>query len=253
MEVKISVVIITLNEEKNIGRCLESVKGIADEIVVVDSFSTDKTEEICIAYGAKFIRHKFEGHIEQKNYAASQARYEHVLALDADEALSEELKQSIIKVKNDWQGDGYKMNRLANYCGKWIRHSGWYPDTKLRLVNRTKGSWGGNNPHDRFFLEKGAKIIQLKGDLLHYTYYTIEEHYIQINKFSTISANALYQKGIRSSYLKVWLKPIGKFIRNYIIKAGFLDGYYGFIICRITAFETYLKYLKLHNLWKKKV
>ena len=144
MQVKISVVIITFNEEKNIGRCLESIKDIADEIVVVDSFSNDKTEEICRKYKVNFIQNKFEGHIEQKNYAATHASYQHILALDADEALSEKLKKSIIETKKNWIAEGYSFNRLSNYCGKWIKHSGWYPDTKLRLVDRTKGKHRAN-------------------------------------------------------------------------------------------------------------
>jgi len=138
---KLSVVIITLNEEKNIGRCLESVKDIADEIVIVDSFSTDRTEEICLRYNARFIKHEFVGHIEQKNWAIEQASYLHVLSLDADEELSERLKKSILEVKGNWKHDGYYFNRLTNYCGKWIRHTSWYPARKLRLWDRSKGKW----------------------------------------------------------------------------------------------------------------
>ncbi|MEI6815629.1 MAG: glycosyltransferase family 2 protein [Bacteroidota bacterium] len=248
MKVKISVVIITFNEELNIGRCLDSVKDIADEIVVVDSFSTDRTEAICKEYGVRFIKNKFDGHIEQKNFAAMQATNDHILSLDADEALSETLKQSIIHVKNNWQADGYCMNRIANYCGKWIRHSGWYPDTKNRLVDRRKGRWGGMNPHDRFIINNETNIVHLKGDILHYTYYSVDEHIIQVNKFSTIGAQSLHDKGIKSGWIKIFIKPISKFIRNYFLKAGFLDGYSGYIICRITAFETFLKYLKLKKL-----
>ncbi|MEK6565704.1 MAG: glycosyltransferase family 2 protein, partial [Bacteroidota bacterium] len=132
---RLSVVIITHNEEQNIARCLESIRGVADEIVVVDSFSTDKTRAICQKHGARFIRHKFEGHIEQKNFAMRQAKSPYILSLDADEALSPELRQSILDVKNNWASDGYRINRLTNYCGAWIRHCGWYPDTKLRLLD----------------------------------------------------------------------------------------------------------------------
>src|ERR1041385_5289202 len=131
--IQLSVVIITYNEEKNIVRCLDSIREIADDIVVVDSFSTDKTEMICKEKGVRFIQHKFEGHIEQKNWAITQAKFPFVLSLDADEAPDEELKKEILKVKADANYDGYKMNRLTNYCGKWIRHCGWYPDTKLRI------------------------------------------------------------------------------------------------------------------------
>ena len=245
---KLSVVIITFNEERNIGRCLESVKDIADEIVVVDSLSTDETKTICENYGVKFIEHEFEGHIKQKNFAISQANFPHQLSLDADEALSEELKTEIIKAKEDWQQDGYRMNRLSNYCGKWIKHSGWYPDTKLRLYDSRKGSWTGMDPHDKFEPEKGNSIGKLRGDILHYTYYTIEEHILQANKFSTIAANELVGKRI---YLfKVFLNPIAKFIRNYFFHLGFLDGFYGFLICQITANETFLKYIKAWHIKK---
>ena len=144
--VKISAVIITYNEERNIGSCLDSVKAVADEIVVVDSYSTDKTQEICSRMNVKFLQHHFEGHIEQKNYAVSCVQYGHVLSLDADEILSEKLKQSIIAAKQNWRFDGYSFNRSTNYCGNWIRHSGWYPDTKLRLWNRTKGAGAESIP-----------------------------------------------------------------------------------------------------------
>ncbi|MFP4469419.1 MAG: glycosyltransferase family 2 protein [Bacteroidales bacterium] len=239
----LSVVIITYNEERNIGRCLESVKGIADEIVVVDSLSTDRTQEICRTYGARVVEHPFEGHIAQKNYAISQAEYPHQLSLDADEALSEELRREIIRIKHHWQQAGYTMNRLSNYCGRWIRHSGWYPDTKLRLYDSRKGQWTGLDPHDRFELHEG-ETAHLNGDLLHYTYYTIEQHILQANKFSTIAANALIKSGKRATLLQVLIKPAAKFIRNYVINLGFMDGAYGFTICRITAFETFLKYFK---------
>ncbi len=163
MEVRISAVIITFNEERNIGRCLESLVGVADEIVVVDSYSTDRTEEICKSFDAKFIRHRFFGHIEQKNWAILQASSPYILSLDADETLSDELRKSILQVKKDWTHDGYNFNRLTNYCGKWIRHTSWYPARKLRLWDSRKGHWGGYNPHDRFLLtEKSSRTISLR-------------------------------------------------------------------------------------------
>lgn len=253
---KLSVVIITFNEERNIGRCLESVKDIADEIVVVDSLSTDETKSICESYGIKFIEHAFEGHIKQKNFAISQATYPHQLSMDADEALSNDLISEITKVKKNWQFDGYRMDRLSNYCGKWIRHSGWYPDTKLRLYDSRKGSWTGMDPHDKFEPEKGSSIEKLRGNILHYTYYTIEEHILQANKFSTIAANELVATGKRVYFFKVLLNPIAKFIRNYFLHFGFLDGFYGFLICQVTANETFLKYIKawhMKKLVKKKI
>lgn len=245
---KLSVVIITFNEERNIGRCIGSVLEVADEIVVVDSFSTDKTREICDKHGVKYIEHVFEGHIQQKNFAITQAKYPHQLSLDADEALSEDLKTEILKIKNDWQSDGYRMNRLTNYCGKWIHHCGWYPDTKLRLYDSAKGRWGGVNPHDKFELNPGSKVGFLKGDILHYSYYSVEEHIRQADKFSTIAAKELIGLGKTVSYFQIIVNPVAKFIRNYILRLGFFDGYYGFLICRIAAHETFLKYTKARQL-----
>ena len=139
--IKLSSVIITFNEERNIGRCIESLAGIADEIVVVDSGSTDDTEAICRSFGVKFIEHTFEGYGEQKNFAVSHCSFEYILSLDADEALSIELKESISALKNKWDKDGYSFNRLTNYCGKWVHYCGWYPDSKLRLFKKNKGKW----------------------------------------------------------------------------------------------------------------
>ncbi len=250
--IQLSVVVITFNEEKNIGRCLDSVKEVADDIVVVDSFSTDKTEEICRSKGVRFVQHKFDGHIEQKNRAITQAKYPHILSLDADESLSDDLKASILRQKNNWNGDGYCMNRLTNYCGQWIRHCGWYPDRKLRLFDSRKGKWGGMNPHDKFEMTQGDRAVSfLKGDLLHYSYYTVEEHYRQAEKFAGIAAAAMREKGVSTSVLMIYLKPAVKFIRNYFFKLGFLDGKNGYIICKISAWETYLKYSNVHKLANK--
>lgn len=245
---QISAVIITFNEERNIGRCIDSLTGVADEIVIVDSFSSDRTEEICREKGARFIRHPFQGHIEQKNYALSQAGFDVVLSLDADEALSETLRQSILKVKTGKRFTAYRMNRLTNYCGQWIRHSGWYPDRKLRLFNRRQGQWGGDNPHDKVLLEAGIRPELLAGDLLHYSYYTVEEHYNRARKYAEIAARAMQQKGRKGSWFRVFFSPVFKFIRNYVFRMGFLDGGAGWTICRIAALETYWKYIVLLRL-----
>jgi glycosyltransferase involved in cell wall biosynthesis len=250
---ELSVVIITYNEERNIGRCLESVKGIADDIVIVDSFSTDRTGEICRQYGARFIQHAFEGHIEQKNWAITHARYPHILSLDADEVLSEELRNSILEVKKNWKFDGYYFNRLTNYCGKWIRHSSWYPSRKLRLWDSRKGQWGGTNPHDRFILEKKTTKKFLKGNLLHFSYYSIHEHIQQINKFSDIVAISYFKEGRHASVLNIIFNPLWRLFRDYVIKLGFLDGFYGLIICVNSAHETFLKYSKLRRICREEI
>lgn len=248
--VKLSVVIITFNEEKNIGRCLESVKSIADEIVVVDSLSTDKTKELCTSYGVTFIEQKFLGYIEQKNFAFSKATHDHVLSLDADEALSDTLKLSIQRVKESWICDGYNFNRLTNYCGQWIYHSGWYPDSKLRLVKKSAAHWVGNNPHDVLVLKKSSNTEHLEGDLLHYSYYSHSQIIDQTNKFTIIEAKALYDKGKRVSIAKLVTRPPYEFIKNYILRQGFKDGLYGFIICFISGIYVFLKYAHMIELQK---
>ena len=246
--VRISAVIITFNEERNIVRCLESLIGIADEIVVVDSFSKDNTEEICKSFGVKFVQHIFDGHIEQKNWAITQATFPHILSLDADEAVDETLKSSILKIKENWNHDGYSMNRLTNYCGKWIRHCGWYPDAKMRLWDSRKGEWGGDNPHDKYELVEGSSTKHIEGDILHYSYYSLEDHYRQVTYFTDILSKSQFKKGKKAPFIVLIFSPIVKFIKDYFIKKGFLDGKEGFTICRISAYATFLKYKKIRIL-----
>ncbi|UII19250.1 glycosyltransferase family 2 protein [Fulvivirga ligni] len=244
--VKISGVIITYNEERNIAACIDSMQDVVDEIVVVDSLSTDNTVAIAEKYGAKIISHAFDGHIQQKNFAMKQASNDIILSLDADERVSEDMKASILKVKNSWDADGYVFNRLNNYCGAWLKYS-WYPDKKLRLWDRTKGQWGGTNPHDKVIVE--GKIKKLKGDILHYAYENLEEHYEQIKKFAIIAAHAKYEKGKNANFvLQVIFSPLYKFFRKYILRLGFLDGYYGFIFSGLTSYLNFMKYLRLWEL-----
>ncbi len=250
MKKSIAAVIITYNEERNIHRCLESLGGVADEIVVVDSYSTDRTQEICRSFNAKFIKHRFIGHIEQKNWAILQTNSPYILSLDADEVLSDELRASILRAKENWTHDGYYFNRLTNYCGKWIRHTSWYPSRKLRMWDARKGNWGGFNPHDRYYLKKGASRMFLKGDILHYSYYSVSEHLMQINTFSTILAHSYYERGKRAYFFSLILHPFWRFIKDYFIYAGFLDGYYGFIVSVNSAHEVFMKYVKLTNIYK---
>lgn len=248
--IKLSVVIITLNEEKNIGRCLASVKDIADEVLVVDSLSSDKTREICESYHARFVEQRFLGYVEQKNFALKLATYDYVLSLDADEALSPELVSEIEKIKSNFTANGYKFNRLTQYNGHWVRHGGWYPDTKLRIVEKKSAKWVGNNPHDA--LEVTGEVSRLKGDLLHYSYDSISSHVQQTNKFTTIEAHALYSKGKRASLVKLVTRPPFQFFKDYFLKLGILDGRYGFVICFINALYVLLKYAKMIDLERSK-
>lgn len=245
---KLSVVIITFNEEKNIERCLLSVKDIADEIVVVDSLSTDSTKSICHKYGVSFIQQPFLGYTEQKNFAASLAKFDLILSLDADEALDKTLIDSISSVKVNMDKDGYFMNRVTNYCGKWIRHGAWYPDKKLRLFNRTKCAWTGAYIHEHCQMETGSETGFLKGDILHYSYESIEAHVAQFNKFTSLSAIEMNKSGRKATIGNIYLNPLVNFLKGFFLRLGFLDGYYGTMICFFNAFATYTKYLKLRQL-----
>lgn len=246
--VKLSVVIITYNEEKNIKRCLESVQYIADEIIVLDSFSTDKTEKICKEFDVKFYQISWLGYSIQKNAANKLASNNLLLSIDADEALSEKLKKSIADIKlTAKETTAYKINRLTNYCGKWINHCGWYPDTKLRIWFRGEGEWQGEL-HENVVFKNPPNTIHLNGDLLHYSYYTVDDHYKQVEKFSDIAARAYFEKGKNVTLLKLWFSPGVKFVRDYVFLLGFMDGITGIRVCYMSGLSTYMKYLKLRRL-----
>jgi glycosyltransferase involved in cell wall biosynthesis len=248
----LSVVIITFNEEANIGRCIDSVQDIADEIIVLDSFSTDKTVEIAKSKNATVHQQSFAGYIEQKNCALQLARYPYVLSLDADEAVDQQLIVSIAEEKKEFSAQAYTMNRCSSYCGKFIRHGLWYPDKKLRLFNKSIAAWGGTNPHDKIVMAAPAQTKHLKGDLYHYSYNTIEEHIQQNNRFSTISARSMYEKGKRTNWFRILFNPLWNFILGYFLRLGFLDGSFGYIIAINTAHLTFLKHVKLYQLQKGK-
>ena len=248
MNSKLSVVIITFNEERNIQRCIESLLPVADEIIVVDSFSTDRTEEICKLYSIKFFQNVFEGHIEQKNIALLKANHDWILSIDADEALSETLQKAIKKSLEAPQFDAFAMNRLTNYCGKWVKYCGWYPDTKVRLVKKNKAHWTGTNPHDKLELKEKSQVCSLQGDLLHYSYYTKEDHFKQIEYFGNISAKELFLKGKNISVFLLYLKVITQFFKSYFVKMGFLDGKTGWLISSRSAYATLRKYQILRKM-----
>lgn len=248
MENKISATIITLNEEKNIARCLHSLRQVADEIIVVDSGSTDNTARICAQYGTQFVYQSWLGYGTQKNYAAKLAKYEFILSLDADEALSAELISSINYIKQKPMADAYQVNRLTNYCGKWIRHCGWYPDKKIRLWRRNKAHWTTPQVHETITLAPHTTVNTLHGNLLHYTYYTIAEHVATANKYTTLVAKDYAARGKKATFTKIFFHPVFSFFRDYILRLGVLDGYNGFVICLVAAFATFLKYAKLKQL-----
>lgn len=247
---KLSVVIISFNEEKNIGRCIDSVRGIADEIVVLDSLSTDNTVKIAREKGANVYTKPFSGYIEQKNEALSMAANNYVLCLDADEALDQTLRSSILEIKKQESPATYTMNRCTNYCGKFIRHGSWYPDRKLRLFDRSVGYWGGDNPHDKVILKSALPVHHLKGEILHYSYGSMAEHIMQNNHFSTLSAESMFKKGKSTNLFKVAFNPFWAFVISYLVRLGFLDGFYGFVIAMNIAHLTFLKHAKLYQMQK---
>lgn len=249
MPVPLSIVVITFNEERNIGRCLDALGDIADEVVVVDSCSTDETVSICESRGARVVQQAFAGYVEQKNFATAQARYDYVLQLDADEVLTEELRHSIRAAKQSWQGAGYTLARLTNYCGTWVRHGGWYPDRKLRLYDRRLGRWTGLLLHERYEVAGGQNIGTLAGDLLHYSYDSVAQHVTQLNRFTSIAAEELALRGRgKATLFHLLLKPIWKFVHGYIVRLGFLDGFAGLCIASISAAGVFFKYAKLRTL-----
>ena len=245
---KLSVVIITLNEECNMRRCLKAASVVADEIVVVDSHSTDATVSICEEYHARVISHTWLGYAEQKNFANQQATYDWILSIDADEELDSVLQNSILVAKKKGFTGAYSMNRLTQYCGHPIYHAGWYPDTKVRLWNRQQGHWEGFI-HEKIAFTDAIGIHHFDGNINHYTYHSITEHIKQADKFTTMTAKAAFERGVKPQRtFMIYIKSAWKFMRDYFFRLGFLDGYYGFVICRISAFATFLKYIKLNEL-----
>ncbi len=243
----LSIVIITYNEERNIGRCLDSVAGITDDIVVVDSFSVDATEAICTRPDVRFIRHPWEGYSASKNFGNGQARHDRILSLDADEALSPQLRGSVAGLSAGRGGETYKFRRLANYCGHWIRHGGWYPDIKVRIFNRMTTKWRGAI-HESLEGIDEHKATLLAGECYHYTYYMVAEHVMQMRAFTDLMAADEGRRGTRPLLVMLFVSPLIKFIRDYGFRLGFLDGKSGLVIAALSAYATYLKYAKLRAL-----
>jgi glycosyltransferase involved in cell wall biosynthesis len=245
---QISAVIITYNEEKKIGRCIDSVKKIADEILIVDSFSTDQTKTISIGKGGRFIEHRFEGYTAQKNFAVQQAKYDCILSLDADEYLSSELEHSILKVKSNWNADGFAISRLNSYAGKWIKSCGWYPDRKIRLFDRRRGSWVGDLVHEVVKMDNEAKVARLDGDILHEAYDNASQLISKMQgQYADLFARSNAHKK-KVTPFKIFYKTLASFFKSYILKGGIWDGYEGLLISVSNANGVFYKYAKLFEL-----
>ena len=238
---KISGVIISFNEENKIADCIKSMENLVDEVLVVDSLSSDQTVKIAKKMGARIINQKFLGYIEQKNFAVAKAKYDWILSLDCDERLSETLVQSIQSLKNNLPDDGgYTINRKTFYVYQWLNHC-FYPDKKVRLFHRKSAYWGGVNPHDHVIVNKG-ETKPLKGDILHYSFDSIAQHIKTIDKFTWIGAGEIIKKNKKISVVTPALRGLATFIRMYFIKKGLLDGYPGFVASVLSGFHVFIKY-----------
>ena len=247
---KISVVIISFNEERDIGRCLESVSGLAAEVLVLDSFSTDGTEAICRSYAVRFKQHLFDGYVSQKNRALRLASHDYILSLDADEALSEEARSEVEKVKKEWSHDGYFFNRRNSYCGHWMRHTTWYPDRKLRLFDRRKANWTGLDPHDSIRMDPESQMVRLKGDILHWTVRTKIEQQAKTEQFARISAKYYFDQGIKPGKGSAVIHSVWRWFREYCLLLGVLDGKAGWEVARFSALYVWKKYYYLRQLYE---
>ena len=243
----LSISIIAFNEEHNIRDCLESVKW-ADEIIVVDSHSTDRTRDIAHEYTERIIERDWPGHVEQKNFALEQTTCDWVFCVDADERVSPELADEIGRIlgANDRPEAGYSVPRKVFYLGRWITHGGWYPDRKLRLVRRGKARWAGVNPHDHLYAD--GPVGKLKGDLYHYTYRNLSDHLNTINKFTTIAAGELHKNGKGCPLFHMLVNAPARFFKMYFLRLGFLDGLPGFVVAWLAGYYVFLKYAKLWEL-----
>ncbi len=243
---KISACIISYNEEKKIEDCLKSLLPVVDEIIIIDSLSTDSTLKIAEKYTDKIYHQKFLGHIEQKNLAVEKASYDWVLSLDCDERLTEELQQSIHAIKNrldHTDADAYCMSRKTFYVYRWLNHC-WYPDIKTRLFNKNTAQWGGTNPHDRIITD-GDNSVKLDGDIQHYSFNSVSEHIQTIDKFTEIGADEIIRKNKKASVFSPITHASWTFIKLYFLKRGFLDGFAGLTVSMLSFMHVFIKYSKV--------
>ncbi|MCD4751211.1 MAG: glycosyltransferase family 2 protein [Thermoanaerobaculales bacterium] len=243
---RLSLCVITLNEEANLKRCLRSVKGLADEIVVVDSMSTDRTRDIAASAGARVVEQEFLGHVKQKQLALDLATGDWVLSLDADEWLDQDLRSSIAAALSEGAPEdvaGFELNRQVFYLGRWIHHSGWAPEWKLRLVRRVRAKWTGYDPHDR--LEVEGRTARLDGRLRHHPHDDLADHLSTINRYTDIIVSHWPQTSRFRMMLGLFVEPPLVFFQKYLLQGGFRDGIRGLIISVMTAFYFFLRHAKL--------
>jgi glycosyltransferase involved in cell wall biosynthesis len=239
--------VIACNEERNLERCLASA-SFADDVVVLDSGSTDRTVELARARGARVFVEPFRGHVAQKNRALELAAHPWVLSLDADEEVSPQLRASIERaLEGDGGGlAGYALARKTAYAGRFIEHGGWWPEWRVRLVDRAHARWGGADPHDRIVAD--GPVGRLDGALHHYAYRDLAHHLEKVNRYTTTMAQGLHARGVRFRAFDLLTHPPAHFFKSLVLRRGFLDGWRGFVLASIGAFYVFLKYAKLWEL-----
>jgi len=243
---KISATIVAFNEERNIARAIGSLR-CADEVVVVDSGSTDRTREIASSLGARVVEEPWRGYAAQKNFAASVAGNDWILSIDADEELTPELAAEISALKTQPAAfDAWNMPRLARYLGRWIRHSGWYPDRKARLYHRERAAWQGDYVHES--VQVNGRTGELQGNLLHYTCDSLAEHLRTLDRYTSLAAQSLVASGKPLPFRRLVVDPPWTFLRSYVMQRGFLDGMHGFVIAGMAGFYTFMKYAKAREM-----
>jgi glycosyltransferase involved in cell wall biosynthesis len=247
---KISFCTIILNEEDNIKSLIENINDVGDEIIIIDSGSTDNGVKIAENMGAKVIYNKWTDYSSQKNFAISKASNEWVFVIDADERLSDELKKNIKKVKeHETDKEGFLIARKSFYLGRWINHSGWYPERRIRFFKKSKGKYYGKFVHEGLAFNGDSKI--LSGDLLHYSYKDINDHIERLNRYSFLGAKRKKEEGKKFSFAKLLLSPLIRFITHYFIRFGFLDGFQGFLIAVFSGYYVFLREIKLWEISKQ--
>jgi len=247
---KISATVITLNEQRHIRQCLESLQGIADEMIVVDSGSQDATLKIAAELGAKTFVHEWTNYADQKNFASSLAQHEWILSLDADECLSSSLRQDILQAKKATsQAVAFEFPRKAFYLGRWIEHSGWYPDHKERLFLKSKARWVGRFVHESLHID--GPVVRLPGDLLHYSCESISEHLRTLDRYTTLAAEDLWHRQKRSGWTDLLGSAFAAFVKTYWLKQGFRDGMQGFVIACFAGYYNFVKHAKLWEIQQR--
>jgi glycosyltransferase involved in cell wall biosynthesis len=248
----VSAIVISHNAADTIGPCVEALRKVCEEVLVLDTNSTDGTIEICKKLGAKVVQVEWFGFSKTKNIGNEMAANDWILSIDSDEVLSEELIASL----RNWQpepGKVYALDRLTSYCGQWIRHCGWYPDWKVRLFHRKQVAWQGDFVHETLHIPADFQEVKLQGKLYHYSYKDSDDHLRRIEKYARLAAEEQFAKGKKANFVKRWLSPPARFFKTYFLKMGFLDGKAGWVISWRNAKMIRLRYRLLDEKWKQVV